>query len=298
MCILAIKPQGALVPSDEILKRMFHTNPDGGGISYAQGGKIYIIKGLMTESEFLDECHKIPVDSTALIHTRIQTSGGTCQQLTHPYPLTNDYEQLTATKVIISKGFAVGHNGIFSGFGSKEGYNDTIQFIGNILTPIEKMCRASKKSILDKSLIPVINKLVDTSRLAIMDTFGNYEKYGNGWTEDNGVWYSNTGYKPYVYQPSFKDYKDYYYDDEDEWSDTYSHWASGGGAYYNKSYKNLCYKPKKTDDNLEKLVKDYPVFEPEIRKYVEDYEFPVDTIRQWAEKGWLGIMEDTSDVKS
>lgn len=292
MCILAVKPYGVLSPDEATLRRMFTANPDGAGIAYNFKGKIRIIKGIMTVEEFITEVGKIPVDSTALIHARIQTSGGVCRELTHPYPLTNDYEKLTATNLTLKEGFAVAHNGIFSGFSNKTGYNDTIQFIGNHLTPLNKLCIDAGKSILDKSMKPIINRLVDTSRLAIMDTVGNFETYGNGWIEDNGIWYSNSTYKPYTYSYSTKNfrYSDYYDDYDSRFYDNEGNLISYYSPYNKKNWCSNNVKntiTEKDNEELQALIKDYPEFEDCIKEWFYKYGYPVETLKQWAEKGWL-----------
>lgn len=287
MCILAIKPSGVMNPSDTTLKEMFNRNPDGAGICYNAGGKIKIIKGLMNVEAFIKAVHSIPVDATALIHARISTGGGVCPELTHPYPLTNKYEELTATTLTIKDGFAVGHNGIFSGFTNSQGYNDTVQFIGSVLKPLNDMAKGCGKTILDKQLDTVINRLVTGSRLAIMDGDGNYQKYGSGWTEDNGVWYSNSSYKPYTYTYSYNSaYNKYgYYDYDDykglSWNNKEKCWEKD-----TKSATKEVKSKDKYPDSIMSLCGKHSAKAAAI-KSLYDIGYTLNTIETWLDNEWI-----------
>lgn len=221
MCIIAIKPKNVAIPTTEILERIFDKNPDGAGVAYTTSKGIKIIKGLMTKSEFLKVCEKIPTTATAILHARISTSGGISKELCHPYELTNDFKQLRKTNLTIANGFAVAHNGVFGEFGAMFEANDTMQFIATYLTTLKQLKEDSNGSILDDDIKPIINKLVSGSRLAILDVAGNWEKYGNNWEEYNGVYYSNSGYK----KTEYPTYSNRYYDWEKYCDDYY-------GVYY------------------------------------------------------------------
>lgn len=283
MCILIVKPKGVLTPNEETLKTCFENNPDGAGFSYNKNGKVIIRKGFMTIEDFLKAVKKIPVDSTALIHCRIGTSGGKTQGLTHPYPLTNDYKSMLKTTHALEpvewgKAYAVAHNGVFSGLGHHAVVNDTCEFIANFIKPLQDI----SQDILVDELDPVINRLVDTSRLAILDNYGNWKKYGNGWIEVDGIWYSNSTYKTYKYNYNTK------------WQDTYS-WVdkNGKSCTYNKWYQGIVEDYGSYDNyldtlelqRLEKLKKDYPADEEEIDAYFENG-FSVWQIRHWLEEDY------------
>ena len=230
MCILIVKPKDKLTPTKEILKECFTRNPDGAGFCYNKDGNIVIRKGFMNFEEFYTATQKIPTESTALIHCRIGTSGGNIPELTHPYPLTNNIKELKKTTLLLKGGddkpvYAVGHNGVFYGLKTPypEGVNDTCVFIANLLTPLKNIA----PDLLDESLDAIINKLVDTSRIAILDNNGRVKMYGTGWIEDDGIYYSNNTYKKVVYSTynyggkSWKSYYDSYNDDyyDNKWFD-------------------------------------------------------------------------------
>lgn len=228
MCIIAVKPQGVALPSVEILKRMYNKNPDGAGVAYAINGIITINKGYMNINEYIKAVQKIPINATAIIHTRISTSGGIDKELTHPYKLTNDYKELRQTHAKMADGYAVAHNGIFGEFGTMQGANDTMQFIVNYLHPLKELKDKTGGAVIDNDIKPIINKLVSGSRLVIMDVDGNYMLYGNYWHEQDGIYYSNEGYKQRL------DYSTSYY------SSKYNTYNKGGYKTLDDDYMDEC----------------------------------------------------------
>lgn len=270
MCILIVKPQNRLVPSREILKECFDRNPDGAGICYAKNNQIVLKKGFMTFEEFFVEANKIPTESSALIHCRIGTSGGNVPELTHPYPLTNNIKELKRTQMVIkgskdSPKYAVGHNGIFYEYNNRDdGINDTCAFIANILYPLN----ISVSNLLDKNLDAIINKLVGTSKIAILRTDGEIAMFGDGWIEDNGIFYSNNTYKKITYTKyTWLEDDDYVYNRENYMTSIKNSW----GNY--KDYMN--WWKMDDDERIEWLKKKCP-------SYVQD-------IDGWTEDGWTPI---------
>lgn len=295
MCILIIKPKGVLSPSEETLKTCFTRNPDGAGFSYNKNGKIIIKKGFMTFDSFNKAVKRIPVGSSALIHCRITTSGGTKKGLTHPYPLDNDFKNMMKTTNVLepvysNRTYAVAHNGIFSGLGHHAVVNDTCEFIANFLKPLQDV----SDDILKDELDPVINRLVDSSRLAILDSEGNWKKYGNGWTEVDGIWYSNSTYKEYKPATTTTTNYSHYYNDLcygnwGNWKDkngkpcTYTEWYQGIIDEYG-SYAEYLEASEK--EKIEKLLEEFPESADDIYSYVE-YGYSSYQIRQWVEEDYL-----------
>lgn len=200
MCIIAYRPENKTI-STETLKTMFEGNPNGAGIVYAENGKLHIKKGFMTLGEFLEACSEVPVSSPCIYHCRIATHGSVRQGTCHPFPCSSDADLLNAPEVELRKGFAVAHNGIISDMDTKNDFSDTQAFIRDILAPLSKM-----RSLHSETLVPVIEKCIGYSRLAVMDTTGRVSIFGRGWTVDAGVFYSNTSYKPYkriAYEPKW-----------------------------------------------------------------------------------------------
>lgn len=305
MCILIVKPKGVLAPSDETLLQCFTSNPDGAGISYnTKDKKIVIRKGLMSFDKFIEEVHKIPVNSTALIHCRISTAGGACPELTHPYPLSGNFKDLIKTNVTIvpkeSNGrvYSVGHNGIFYGKNfklQKEKSNDSQAFIINYLSPLKDVCNVANVNLLDEAFVPTIDKIVDGSRVAIIDNDGNFKIYGNSWTYDNGIYYSNGTYKPFktttyytssTYNNPRTGYSNYWGDCD--YDDLYDKGLEK--ANFEVAKKDLEPKKTKVDDDINRLfelVEDYPQYEELILNYYYDYGYPVNVLECWIANGYL-----------
>lgn len=198
MCIIAVKPANARTPDRGVLKTMFERNPDGAGIMYALDGVLVIKKGLMSFTEFVKAVDSIPEQAAAVIHCRITTSGGTCKELTHPFVLDADINQQRRTEYK-GGGVGVAHNGVFSEFNYKPLNNDTTQFISSYLAPLKALKDRSGGSVQDADMAALINQLVSGSRLVLLDASGKINMYGSGWAQADGVWYSNTTYKPLTY---------------------------------------------------------------------------------------------------
>ena len=312
MCILIVKPKGKMCPSKEILEECFDRNPDGAGFSYNKNGVIVLRKGFMTFEDFFEATKKIPTESTALIHCRIGTSGGNTAGLTHPYPLCNDYKKMQKVAQILrptenKKAYAVAHNGIFSELELRKDVNDTCIFIANILNPLKELSH----DILDSQLDSVINRCVDTSKIAILDNEGNCTRYGSGWIEDCGIYYSNSTYKPFTsYYNSHYDWRNYDYDCADIIydDDCYYKYNPKKDDYERKEYSckeiNDAIKKygswnnyinllkQKEENDLEDLKMEYP-------EYAEDIDFYASQgmtafqIRQWAD----AIFEEETNYK-
>lgn len=192
MCIAIVKPKDKTI-SKETLRTCFNGNPDGAGFAYVKDNKIYINK-FMEFDKFYDEYVVHEHESNMLIHFRIATHGGVNLDNTHPFKL-ND------RMVLI-------HNGIISGYGEKKdgGLSDTRDFIDKVIGNISyKMWKS-----------PYFRKLVGSaigySKLAILDNKGNtiiINEDKGVW--DDGIWYSNSSYKPKVVKPVTKDYDYTYY---------------------------------------------------------------------------------------
>lgn len=305
MCILIVKPKGKICPSKEILEECFYRNPDGAGFSYNKNGVIVLRKGFMTFEDFYEASKKIPAESTALIHCRIGTSGGNTAGLTHPYPLCNDYKRMQKTTQILKpsadkKAYAVAHNGIFDKLEIRKDVNDTCVFIANILNPLNEL----SKDILNSQLDSVINRCVDGSRIAILDNEGNCSRYGSGWIEDCGIYYSNSSYKPYSFSYGGKydwrdyDWRDYDYEDIIYDKDCYYKYNKNTDNYDKKEYtckeindaikkygswdNYLSVIRQQEENDLEDLKMEYPMYAEDIDYYATQG-MTAFQIRQWAE---------------
>lgn len=89
MCIIALKPAKIILSKPQI-KTMWDNNPDGAGFMYADGGKVHIVKGLMTLDALWDAMEAVGPSRKLVIHFRIRTHGAKSAELTHPFYVQQD----------------------------------------------------------------------------------------------------------------------------------------------------------------------------------------------------------------
>jgi len=180
MCIAIYKPEGKVL-SKETLKECYDNNPDGAGFMYAQHKKLHIEKGFFSFDSFY-QAYKKHETKQAVIHFRIKTHGKIDTTNCHPFAVNN------------SIGFV--HNGVISGFGDAN-HSDTIGFNNNILQPLVN--KWGNLALFQDPIIDLIEGRIGYSKLVFLDRHGNHKIMNEGkGTWDDGVWYSNTSYKPYV----------------------------------------------------------------------------------------------------
>lgn len=195
MCIICVSAKGVRQPSLTELKNMWERNPDGAGYMVARNGKVEIHKGFMFFDDLLRslKSEKFTKDDPVIYHFRISTQAGICPEMTHPFPLTRNYNGLCALDVTAKIGVA--HNGIIqlTSNGDKN-YSDTALFIGNYMTKLVK----TKSDVHDKTTLQMIEKLIG-SKMAIMDGDGAIETIGT-FCEDEGMLFSNASYRKITQQ--------------------------------------------------------------------------------------------------
>ena len=234
MCIIAYKPNNVDFPMDSILKNCYENNPDGAGFMYAHNGQVVIRKGFITWDSFknaLDRARKITGDRVPYVmHFRIATQGFE-KTMTHPFPLSSKMSNLKKTKCNCNIGIA--HNGIINltSDGAQD-YSDTMKFITDYLSLIIQSYGWYK----NERTKQLIERLMGSCRLAVLDKNNHCELLGQGWIEDNGIFYSNStySYKKYSYVDAW-DSKTYWDNWKQKQKERRDHW----GKYYDK--KEHCY---------------------------------------------------------
>lgn len=190
MCIIAAIEKGGRLPDADTIRVMWTNNPDGAGLMWADGDKVYGVKGLMTLEAFGAALRAVPAGAAAVLHFRIATSGGVRPEMCHPWPITSDPAALVATTWAGPYGLA--HNGVLHGLGCKD-LSDTGEFVRDVAAPLLDMCR----DLLDKRAVSIMRAASAGSRLALLDGSGRLVLTGDGWEEGpDGVMYSNPGYLP------------------------------------------------------------------------------------------------------
>jgi hypothetical protein len=194
MCIAIYKPEDKIL-SLATLKECYTSNPDGAGFMYAENKKLHIEKGFFSFQSFYDAFKKHE-HKQAVIHFRIKTHGKIDTTNCHPFAVNN------------AIGFV--HNGIISGFGDAN-HSDTIGFNQSILQPL--VSKWGNLALFQDPIIDLIEGRIGYSKLVFLDRHGNHKimnEHKGTW--DDGVWYSNDSYKPYVAPVTTYDWKDSKYD--------------------------------------------------------------------------------------
>jgi hypothetical protein len=194
MCIAIYKPEDKVL-SLATLKECYTSNPDGAGFMYAENKKLHIEKGFFSFQSFYDAFKKHETKQ-AVIHFRIKTHGKIDTTNCHPFAVNN------------AIGFV--HNGIISGFGDAN-HSDTIGFNQSILQPL--VSKWGNLALFQDPIIDLIEGRIGYSKLVFLDRHGNHKimnEHKGTW--DDGVWYSNDSYKPYVAPVTTYDWKDSKYD--------------------------------------------------------------------------------------
>lgn len=208
MCIIAAKPAGVKMPSDDILNNMWTRNSDGAGIMYPLNGKVRIEKGFMTYAAF-----KARIDSLGkkynlakmplVMHFRITTHGGTKPENCHPFPITDSVGMLKKLKCDTPLGIA--HNGIINIVPQKD-ISDTMEYIASQLAPLYKAVPTFYKN---KHLMQMVSNAIDSKMVFLLPS-GKIYTIGD-FVEEGGIMYSNRSFERMT---SFRDFKSYYWDDD------------------------------------------------------------------------------------
>lgn len=200
MCIAVIKPKGAAFPSKETLKRCFDSNSDGAGIAWQDGDIVRWVKGLMTFDAFYAKLESLGLtsDNMVFMHFRIGTHGGkTNPNMTHPFPILRDKDELLKLEGTC-KHIAM-HNGIISSYGThittdpRYNYSDTVNFTAEWVAD----SISSDLFFMDEQFEKDLAKESGSAKYAIMGC-GQFKKFGYGWIEEAGCFYSNNGFRPFV----------------------------------------------------------------------------------------------------
>ena len=254
MCVIAIQPKGNVISKQE-LQNCWDNNGHGGGIMYADNGKIIVKKEMKSFDKFYEYVQEgSKLDSSVVIHFRIATSGGINEYNCHPFK--------------IHKNLYFCHNGILDinvPQGSKE--NDT-QIFNNIL-----MKPLPYNFYKNQAIMNVLEFTIGFgNKFVFLDDKGDYfilnEKAGE-WSED-GAWFSNTSYK----KAKSYGYSSYFNSD---WED---------GWYGNKvSSGKTTYKYSKDEFDVEEVTAD-------IQESGEGYDYSIcECCNEWKEVGTVNYVK-------
>ncbi len=195
MCIVIHKPKGASVDIDTIA-RCFNDNPDGAGIMTYDGYRVHGNKGFMSFGALwdhlyfmgaIDDNDTLTPDYGMVLHFRWATHGAIKPGNCHPFPVSDRISDLRLTSWQANIGIA--HNGVIAIKPIKD-LSDTQTYIAKKLFPLRRNILRHRQRI---------EKETFGSKLLILYGNGDVIKMGD-WIEDNGVFYSNKGYKQNQWQ--------------------------------------------------------------------------------------------------
>ena len=224
MCVIVAKPQGIKLPNIDTLMDCFDTNPDGAGFMVANGKTVEIRKGFMKFDDFIDALDEYGdvTERSVVMHFRIKTHGDVKPGLCHPFPVTDDHEKLSATK--ISSRVAVAHNGVISGMPTNKDTSDTMSYIAKVIAPLRRL---TEDFMHNDNALDIMDSTVG-SKLCFLDNSGDIVTIGN-FSEIDGVLYSNlnhlntfyrySSYKNDVWAPYYADFYSKYEDEDALWNE-------------------------------------------------------------------------------
>lgn len=196
MCVICVSPKGVKQPDADVIREMWETNPHGAGYMFAKDGKVEIHKGFMEIRDFMRsvEAENFTEDDVVIYHFRISTQGGVNPEMTHPFPLSPDLDDMKILDCLCDVGIA--HNGIIRLTSYKKAeYSDTALFITEYLPALIR----DTADITDKRVKKTIRALID-SKMAILNGNGELAIIGDFITDDEGLMFSNQYFMPRTYR--------------------------------------------------------------------------------------------------
>ena len=205
MCIIVSKEKYKEIPSKKILKNCFESNSDGAGFMYTYNNRVIIEKGFMKFDEFYNRLMEVDKtlhfkNKSLIMHFRIGTSGGYAAGACHPFPVTNNVNDLKKTETKCKLGMV--HNGVISKY-TYGTLSDTQNFIKDLVYPL---FRINSNFLNNKHATDLLYNQCAATKLCFLDKNDNITYIGD-FINDNGIKYSNSSYKDYVYTPAYKTYK-------------------------------------------------------------------------------------------
>lgn len=192
MCIIAIYDK-TNQPNKTTLDRMIKKNADGVGVAWNDGKRVHFRKGLKNSEQVLKIYERVKKSALNFVfHARISTSGGVSAEKCHPFPISDNNKKLNITYYDGTTPCAF-HNGIFQ-LTPLDGLNDTQTLIKTMLAPIFK---ADANGLYNGDFDRLIDFTTRNNRFVLLypdkiAAFGTWEE------DDDGVKYSNNGFKAFI----------------------------------------------------------------------------------------------------
>jgi hypothetical protein len=180
MCIILASPSGKM-PGKEVLQRCRELNRDGMGLAYVEDGRVKVSRYLTEFEEMYEEILQVRErvhDSPLIVHFRRVSAGTVCMENVHPF-LLEDHN------------CAVAHNGtLFDWVEKGEDRSDTRRFVEDLMSGLPHDFLKQEGALL------LLDSAIGASRVAVLAEDGVHLFNRSAWVEDDGIFYSNTGYLP------------------------------------------------------------------------------------------------------
>lgn len=213
MCLCLVRYPGTTITRKR-LRNCYLSNTDGGGLAFAHAGKLFIEKGFFGFRRLYKRFREIErnyPESCIVVHFRTMTSGGKSEETCHPF--------------YVNDNLAFAHNGIFSGLGTLK-QSDTQVFNETVLKKLPN------NFLKDSKIFKQIEKYADKSlsKFVFLDNKNNVTIFNiEGGVWEDGVWFSNSGYK-FEYSSYYNSYNHFGFSGEE---DDYS-------SYTSPTYRRAC----------------------------------------------------------
>jgi hypothetical protein len=226
MCMLTFLPEGIL-PNIERLKNGTRTNRDGHGwaivVLNEDGQGTHILTGHSMNADAAIEAFRLTREKhpqgPALFHSRYTTGGTVDEANCHPYVVNGDPRTILA------------HNGVLPGSLKqpfKDQRSDTRYFCdewGFLLYPLAaQLFPGENYNLRSKRGRKRLSRWIGNgNKFVILTVDPAFSKCSylineeQGYWEDDGCWYSNSGYRPYT-PPASRAWSSSYGWDNDDWS--------------------------------------------------------------------------------
>ena len=184
MCIIAAIPSKKQI-TKSTLQRCWNNNPHGGGFMFTDGKAIQVHKEMSSFKRYWKafiHARELHPDSSFICHFRISTHGKINEDNCHPF--------------LVNKKLGFAHNGIVHNAPTSPDYSDTYMFNVTILQHLPS------NFLENKSIQSLIKEYIGRgSKLAFLshDNHITLINESAGQWDENGVWFSNGGYKEYDY---------------------------------------------------------------------------------------------------
>lgn len=190
MCVIAACEKRPMTKDE--FQNCFDSNSHGCGFAWRENGTVRMEKGFMDLTSAWNFYEKIKDILPHVAHFRIRTAGAVCQQLTHPF-IVSDCSPLLLSYT--GKNPVLFHNGVYWNWESE------------IPSLEKKMGRRLKGHMSDSRFLalglffeaPTFVRQMKHSGAFVLVKSDKISVMGDQFIKENGVYFSNSSYKRYKY---------------------------------------------------------------------------------------------------